>query len=118
MDSALFSEIAANTVKRSTFVNSVVSFLDKYDFEGVDIDWEWPGTNYESPNPEDRNNHVQLLKDLYDTLNPMGKSVSTVIIAWPGLLEENFDIAAFSPYVDFINLVSFDFHGFWPGAEE
>lgn len=35
----LFGEISANADKRKTFANNVLSFLNTYGFDGVDIDW-------------------------------------------------------------------------------
>lgn len=34
-----FSELAASKSKQSTFFGSLLSFLDKYGFDGVDLDW-------------------------------------------------------------------------------
>lgn len=31
--------MAADPMKRKTFVDSVSDFLDKYPFDGVDLDW-------------------------------------------------------------------------------
>ena len=118
MSSQLFSEIAADSLKRETFVNSTITFIDTYGFEGIEIDWEWPGSRYDPPNPNDRSNHVLLMKELYEALNPLGYIVSTVILPWPGKLEDSFDIPGFSPYVDMINIMSYDFHGYWPTMGE
>lgn len=34
-----FSELAASVSKQNLFFQSLLSFLDKYDFDGVDLDW-------------------------------------------------------------------------------
>jgi GH18 family chitinase len=31
--------MASNAASRKTFVDSVVKFLQKYDFDGIDLDW-------------------------------------------------------------------------------
>lgn len=37
-----FSELAASAAAQKTFFSSLLSFMDKYGFDGVDIDWEYP----------------------------------------------------------------------------
>lgn len=37
--SVKYSNMAANPESRKTFVNSVMDFLERYDFDGLDFDW-------------------------------------------------------------------------------
>lgn len=55
-----YSQMAGDSSKRATFVQSVVSFLGKYGFNGLDIDWEYPANRGGSPG--DKENFVLLLK--------------------------------------------------------
>ena len=41
-----YSEMAADPNKRKIFTASVVSFLQEHNFDGLDLDWEYPGTAY------------------------------------------------------------------------
>lgn len=40
--SAGFSSLVSSTSNINTFVSSVVAFLNQYNFDGLDIDWEYP----------------------------------------------------------------------------
>lgn len=37
-------QMVTDPAKRATFVNSVVSFIQKYNFDGLDFDWEYPAS--------------------------------------------------------------------------
>ena len=40
----LFGEIARDPAKRQTFANNVLSFMNTYGFDGVDLDWFSPSS--------------------------------------------------------------------------
>ena len=41
-----YSRMASNPSTRKTFVDSVVKFLQKYEFDGLDVDWYFIYLNY------------------------------------------------------------------------
>lgn len=55
-----FSAMVASPTNRQTFISSVVVFLRKYEFDGLDIDWEYPA-NRGSP-PQDQQLYSVLVQ--------------------------------------------------------
>ena len=64
---------------RTIFIDSVVAFLQKFGFEGLDFDWEYPGF-FEGSDPEnDKDNFSALIRELAERLHPMGYLLSSAV---------------------------------------
>ena len=63
--SEVFSNMAQTEDSRSSFIQSSVAFLRKYEFDGLDIDWEYPGSagSDNGGRPEDKQNFVLLIQE-------------------------------------------------------
>lgn len=116
--SGAFSSMVASTESRLLFVNSVIDFLRKYDFDGLDLDWEYPTRR--GGRPEDRENFAKLVKLLREAFDRearrTGRPVLLLSAAVPTskeLVDQAYDIITLGKYLDFINLMTYDFHGGW-----
>ncbi len=59
-----FSDMASTAANRATFIQSLISFMRNYGFDGADIDWEYPVAPDRSGRPEDKANYVHLVKEM------------------------------------------------------
>ena len=57
-----FSAIAADEQRTNVFINSALSFLSQWEFDGIDIDWEFPANAEQGGVPEDKENLPKFLK--------------------------------------------------------
>lgn len=114
-----FSELADNPKARSNFVKNVMIFCKQYDFDGVDIDWEYPGFTEHQGRPQDKTNYTLLLKELYKAAKDQKTPLLVTIAAPAGPWHcQNMEIHQIHHYLDWINLMSYDFHGGWGGSED
>ncbi|KAM0463941.1 hypothetical protein ACHAO4_000666 [Trichoderma viride] len=100
---------------RATFASNVVAFVKKWDLDGVDFDWEYPGApdipNIPPGNPGDGGRYLSFLKTLKSKL-PAGTTLSIAAPASFWYLK-GFPIADISKVVDYIIYMTYDLHGQW-----
>ncbi len=112
--------------KRDTFVASVKEFLQTWKFfDGVDIDWEFPGGNGANPNlgsDKDGEVYVTLMRELRAMLDELSAEtgrtyeLTSAISAGDDKIAK-VDYQAAQQYMDYIFLMSYDFNGAWTNTE-
>ena len=119
--SGRFSDVALTAESRSRFAESCVQFIRDYNFDGVDIDWEYPvegGLASNVRRPEDGTNYTLLLQELRSQLDAAGIEDGRsylLTIASPAGWDKvrHLDIQALSDVLDWINIMTYDFRGAW-----
>ncbi|NYF52762.1 glycoside hydrolase family 18 protein [Tunturiibacter gelidoferens] len=112
-----FSDMALTEQSRKIFIDSAVKFVEKYQLDGLDIDWEYPGMSGDSHRyrPEDKQNYTLLLKELRSRFDHEKKSLHRrllISIATGASTEflEHTEMARVQKYVDTVNLMSYDYY--------
>lgn len=103
-----FSDAALTPQSRYNFAREVKRWVDEYQLDGVDIDWEYPGSSAAgiTSRPQDRENFTLLLQALRDVLGPD----AWISVAGTGdnSYIRNVDIAAIGEIIDYFNLMAYD----------
>ena len=114
-----FSAAAATPQSRDAFVASCVDFMKQYRFDGIDIDWEYPVSGGLYPGvAADKENYTALLADFRDALDAKeradGRDYYLTIAAPAGPTTiPNLEAGKMDSSLDWMNLMSYDFHGSW-----
>ncbi|XP_055339762.1 chitotriosidase-1-like [Paramacrobiotus metropolitanus] len=106
-----FSNAAHNPVLRAMFIRSALDVLDRFGFDGLDIDWEFPVWRSRS---YDRQSFIEWLRDIRVAFDAhKSPLLLTIAAASPKLIiDPAYDIPAISSCVDFVNLMCYDFNLF------
>ena len=119
--SGRFSDVALTESSRSLFAESCVEFIRSYNFDGVDIDWEYPvegGLSSNTKRPEDGVNYTLLLEELRRQLDIAAEEDGRpylLTIASPAGWDKirHLEIDRLSEILDFINVMTYDLRGAW-----
>jgi chitinase len=107
-----FPAMAANEASRLNFARNCRDLIVEYDFDGIDIDWEYPGYADHGGTPGDAENFNLLLRDVRAALDDLGAEtdktygLTAALPCGPSNIE-NVDVAAVSGYLSELNLMTY-----------
>ena len=119
--SARFSDAALNDSTRRRFSESAIDlFIRRWPglFDGIDIDWEFPvqgGMKGNVERPADKENFTLLLAELRRELDAQGQKdnrhyeLTIAASARPSEIA-NLELGRIVPLLDFINVMTYDYH--------
>lgn len=115
--SGRFSDVALTQASRQRFATSCVALMERYGFDGIDVDWEFPVSGGLASNvtrPEDRANYTLLLEEMRGQLDTLeGERLLTIAAPAGPAIIENLEAAELAHTLDWINVMTYDFHGGW-----
>jgi chitinase len=123
--SHFFSQMASTKANRAKFIKSAVAWMDKYGFDGLDLDWEYPCSAprhdpvkiactsfrdvYDAGGacPADKNNLPLLMEEMRAAF---GKSKLITIASQAAQKNwENMNLAKTDKYIDYWHIMSYDY---------
>lgn len=113
-----FSDAVLSDTSTANFSQSAVDIVAKYDLDGVDIDWEYPGMIGDSNvyRLEDKQGYTRLFMNLRHQLDSLGgvtgkKYFVTTAVGGNVPYTTTTEMDKVQQYCDFINVMAYDFLG-------
>jgi chitinase len=106
-----YANMASTAANRRRFIDSVVPFLARYNFDGFDLDWEYP--TFRGGRPEDKANFALLCAEMRAEFNSRGWLLTAAVSAGEPTINDAYDIPSISQSLHHIFLMAYDMHGGW-----
>jgi len=102
-----FSEMVHTHANRKIFIKSVKNVLEEFRVDGIDLDWEFPNGM-----TKERIHFAQLLHEIRREYQREHRTyLLSLAVAAPSILVDlTYDVREINDNVDFVNIMSYDFH--------
>ncbi len=100
-------KIAGNAAKRRKFIGAILVLVRRYGYDGVDVDWEFPEHQSDLV--------VTFVQELRTALKGAGRPLLTMAVPASAYYGQWYD-ARLRSLVDWLQIMTYDLHGDWPGS--
>ncbi len=110
------SKAASTAEGRQKLINSIITTIKTYHLDGIDIDWEYPGSWPASgvSSAEDKQNYTIFMSELRQALDELGEGylLTAALPGGPGA-SARYNLPELSKSLDYLHLMSYDLHSGW-----
>ncbi len=96
-----FALAASNSTNREKLANSIANIIEQYQFDGVDLDWEFPSGTTE------KNNFSLLLKTIRKKLDESPRKLILSAAVISGSYSSHYDLVEMNKYIDYLHIMSY-----------
>jgi chitinase len=117
--SRFISDAVLTETSRAKFARSAIELIIKFDLDGIDLDWEYPGQLGNNNNvfrPVDKHNFTLMFMEFRKQLDELSlKTKRKYLISGAfnvsKVYTDHVELSEVAKYMDYINLMTYDFSG-------
>ncbi|KAL1492113.1 hypothetical protein ABEB36_012603 [Hypothenemus hampei] len=111
-----YSRLVNRPEARSRFIENTITFIEEWQFDGLDFDWEYPKCwqvdCHKGPDT-DKQGFAALIRELSQAFKPRGLLLSSAVSPSKTVIDAGYDVPILNQYFDWISIMTYDFHGHW-----
>jgi len=111
-----YSKLVSDPAARARFIEHAISFIEEHDFDGLDLDWEYPScwqTECKEERYKDKAAFAAWVYELRAAFKPRGLLLSAAVSPSKKIMDVGYDIPSIARDLDWINVMTYDYHGQW-----
>ena len=113
-----FSEAASTKEGRETFISTALQTMTKHQFDGLDLDWEYPcyGEASIACSPDDKVNFTTLCQGLREAIDQQGKKdnrhyILSIAAGADQYFVDGTEMDKVEKFLDYVQLMTYDMRG-------
>lgn len=113
----IFTTMAEKPEYRKHFIEHAIGYLRQSDFDGLDLDWEYPVDPARGGRPMDKQNFTKLAAEFKQAARREAKATGRdellLTMAAGASKADDLELDKLGQILDFLNLMTYDFNGSW-----
>jgi len=111
-----YHRLVKDPAARRRFIEHALKFIQKYEYDGLDLDWEYPvcwQTKCRDDAKSDKADFLSWVIELKQEFSKHGLLLTAALSPNPKIIDLAYDLPELNKYLDIFNVMTYDYYGAW-----